>query len=52
MPNIPYRYTPDAECERQWQRKKTEKGNNNFTTSKGNKNSYDKNYDDIDWKKK
>lgn len=52
MANIPYKYTPDAEAERQWRRKQVAKGNNNFTCSKGDKNSFDKNYTDIDWSKK
>ena len=52
MANIPYKYTPDAECERQWRRKKNQDPNNNFSTAKGNKEKFDDNYDKIDWSAK
>jgi hypothetical protein len=49
--NVPYKYTPDAEAERQWKRKNKRDGAN-YSWAKFDKKAYRSNYDDIDWSKK
>jgi len=49
--NVPYKYTPDAEAERQWKRKNKRDGAN-YSWAKFDKEAYRSNYDDIDWGKK
>ena len=47
--NLPHRYSPDSQDERNW--KKT-LDNSNFTRTIGQKQKYRNNYDDINWSKK
>tara|TARA_E500000305_G_scaffold106888_1_gene106119 strand:+ start:30 stop:269 length:240 start_codon:yes stop_codon:yes gene_type:complete len=49
---IPYKFTPDAQEERNWKANKDSNPNNNFSTAKGNKVLFNANYDEIDWSKK
>ena len=49
--NIPYKFTPDAEAERQCKRN-TEPDRSNYTLVHFDKEAYRSNYDDIDWSKK
>lgn len=52
--NVPYKFTPDAEAERQWKRKRAEEGRDgaNYNWAKFDKKAYRSNYDEIDWSKK
>jgi len=45
---IPYKFTPDAQEERNWKANR-DNPNNNFSCSKGNSKLYKSNYDEIDW---
>tara|TARA_R110002020_G_scaffold273468_5_gene488682 strand:+ start:288 stop:494 length:207 start_codon:yes stop_codon:yes gene_type:complete len=51
-PNVPHKFTPDAQDERNWKARKDSNPNNNFSTAKGNKVLFNHNYDEIDWSKK
>lgn len=46
--NVPYKYSPDAQEERNWKAKRKRDGEN-FLYSKFDKEKYSKNYDEIDW---
>ena len=52
--NVPYKYTPDAEAERQWKRKRAKEGRDgaNYSWAKFDKEAFRSNYDEIDWSKK
>lgn len=52
--NVPYKYSPDAEAERQWKRKNVREGRDgaNYNWVKFDKEKYRSNYDEIDWGKK
>lgn len=49
--NVPYKFTVDAEAERQWKRKNRSEGSN-FTFNKFDKEAFRSNYDEIDWSAK
>jgi hypothetical protein len=49
--NVPYKFTVDAEAERQWKRKNRSEGSN-FTFNKFDKEAFRDNYDEIDWSAK
>lgn len=50
---VPYKFTAEANLERQWRRKKglDTNLNSNYTYAKSNKDAYRKNYDEIVWKR-
>lgn len=49
--NVPYKYSPDAQEERNWKAKR-ERDGENFLYNKFDKEKYRKNYDEIDWSAK
>lgn len=49
-PNVPYKYTADAQAERNWEASRTRDGEN-FMYNKHDKEKYRSNYDEIDWSK-
>lgn len=49
--NVPYKYSPDAQEERNWKAKR-ERNGENFLYNKFDKEKYRKNYDEIDWSAK
>ena len=50
---IPYKFTPDAQEERNWKAKNKREGREglNYNYAKFDKEKYRKNYDEIDWSK-
>ena len=53
FPNLPHKYSPDAQEERNWKAKKKREGRDgqNFMYNKFDKEKYRSNYDNIDWGK-
>ena len=49
--NVPYKYTQEAQDERDWKKTKTRNGQN-YNYGKYNRKLYQKNYDEINWSKK
>jgi len=49
--NVPYKYTQEAQDERNWRNSKSRDGEN-YNYAKYDKKAYQKNYDEIDWSKK
>ena len=52
MANVPYKYTSEAQEERNWRKKKSKNPNNNFSVCKGDKKKFYENYDSIQWIRK
>ena len=48
--NVPYKFTQEAQDERDWRRLKRDGENYNY--AKYDKQAYQNNYDNIDWSKK
>jgi|TARA_Y100000401_G_C8308505_1_gene218349 hypothetical protein len=53
FPNLPHRYSPDAQEERNWKSKRKREGRESFDYNhrKYDKQKYRDNYDSIDWSK-
>tara|TARA_R100001086_G_C11812857_1_gene252044 strand:- start:568 stop:738 length:171 start_codon:yes stop_codon:yes gene_type:complete len=53
FPNLPHKYSPDAQEERNWKAKNKREGREglNYNYAKYDKEKYRKNYDEIDWSK-
>ena len=53
FPNLPHKYSPDAQEERNWKAKNKREGREglNYNYAKFDKEKYRKNYDEIDWSK-
>tara|TARA_A100001201_G_scaffold34184_2_gene36455 strand:+ start:151 stop:312 length:162 start_codon:yes stop_codon:yes gene_type:complete len=49
--NVPYKFTQEAQDERDWKKAKTRDGEN-YNYAKYDKKAYESNYDAIDWSKK
>ena len=49
--NVPYKFTQEAQDERDWKASKKRAGDN-YMSMKFDKKKYEANYDDIDWSKK
>lgn len=49
--NVPYKFSQEAQDERDWKSQKTRVGEN-YNCAKYNKKKYQENYDQIDWNKK
>jgi hypothetical protein len=49
--NVPYKYSPDAQAERNW-KAKNERDGANYNWVKFDKEKYRSNYDEIDWSAK
>ena len=49
-PNVPHKYTADAQAERNWEASRSRDGEN-FMYNKHDKEKYRSNYDEIDWSK-
>ena len=53
FPNLPHKYSPDAQEERNWKAKRKREGRESFDYNhrKYDKQKYRDNYDSIDWSK-
>ena len=51
-PNVPYKYTADAQAERNWKASREGREGENFSYAKFDRDKYRANYDEIDWSKK
>ena len=49
---IPYKFTPDAQAERNWKSQREGREGENYNFAKYDKEKYRTNYDEIDWSKK
>ena len=52
--NVPYKYSPDAQAERNWKAKNEREGRDgaNYNWAKFDKEKYRSNYEEIDWSAK
>ena len=48
--SLPYKYSPDAQAERNWEASRSRDGEN-FMYNKHDKEKYRSNYDEIEWSK-
>ena len=51
FPNLPHKYSPDAQAERNWKKAKDGREGENYNHAEYNRNKYRKNYDNIESKK-
>lgn len=49
--NVPYKFTQEAQDERDWKKTKTRVGDT-YNHAKFDRDAYKRNYDEIDWSKK